>query len=116
MELKSLYTQNLRIIYFENGSFKSDISKEHIIEMANNVKTQRTTFPLCLIFDRIQYLRQQHVNYPIQFDGYDDEPDNDDELESNDDYNNQFKEPEYISIIQESTYSETMMVNIQEKI
>lgn len=114
MELKSLYAENLKKIYFENCSFKSDISKGQIIEMANKVKAHGTTFPLCLIFDRIQYLRQQHVNYPIQFDPYDDEPENDDEPD-NSDFNNQFKEPEYISIIQESTYSETMMVNIHKR-
>lgn len=111
MELKSLYTKTLKKIYFENCSFKSDISKEQLLGMANHVKTKGTTFPLCLIFDRIQYLRHRHLScYPIQFNGFDDEPENGEETENYDDYNHQFKDPEYISIIQESTYSETMKV------
>ncbi len=111
MNLKSLHTKSLKKIYFENCSFKSDISKDQIVHMANHVKAQGTgVFPLCLIFDRIQYLRQQHVTYPIQFGGYDDECDTDDESENNDVYKNEYKEPEYISIVQESTYSGTMMV------
>lgn len=111
MELKSLYTTHLKQIYFQNCAFKLDISKKQIVEMANIVKVKGTTCPLRMIFDRIQYLRQQHISYPIQFDGYDDEPESDDEEENADDYGyQQFKEPEYISIILESNYSETMMV------
>ncbi|XP_037049146.1 uncharacterized protein LOC119083531 [Bradysia coprophila] len=110
MNLRSLYNKNLKKICFENCSFNSDISKDRLVQMANHVKAHGTNFPLSLIFDRIQTIRHQHVTYPLQFGGGDDEldDDDDDDSENNDDYKHQFKDPEYITIVQESTYSDIM--------
>lgn len=104
MELTNLYAKKLQKIYFEKCTFESDITKKQIIDLANVVRGHGTIFPLCISFDRIQFLKQQHANYTIQFE-LDEDPKNYDE------FYNEFKNPELISIIQESTYSETMSVS-----